>query len=558
MIKKHLFSFVIALALVQFVSAQPPFGFSPREIKERLKEDIVVLSSDEFEGREAGTPGEIKAAEYIKARMEEIRLAPLFNGSYLQEFTFSGQWMIGTDNYLIINKEEFVLNQDYFVLPNSATGKVNARAVYVGFGLESDLHNDYEYLTGLKNRIFFMEYYLPSHMDNGEFRQPLEVLQKKIELAQSKGAKAVVFVNSRSERSDPPTSLNQRLGRENIPIFFAKTDVLEFWQQLDDDKEIMLSADIGREELTAYNVAGYIDNNAEYTVVIGGHFDHLGYGNQGSRSPGVNAIHPGADDNASGTAGVLEAARYLSQSSSTKNNYLFIAFSAEEKGLLGSRHFVESGAYDMSKVNYMLNFDMLGRMESSDFTLIGTGSSPMWDSIIDTYVGPLNIRKSAGAVGGSDHTNFYQKGVPVLFFFTGLHDDYHRPADTEDKIKYDGMHSILRFAFNMIDGLDTGGKIAFSEAPVTRRTAPRREGPTLGVMPDHAFDGEGLRIQSVSENNPAQRAGLKGGDVIVRIGEVRVSDIQTYMQALGSIRSDQTVKVHILREGKEMVMDVPL
>jgi aminopeptidase YwaD len=556
--KKYFFTLIITLSLVQFVSAQTQFGFTSYEIMERLKTDIVVLSSDEFEGREAGTPGEIKAAEYIKTRMEEAGLTPLFDGSYLQEFTFSGQWMMGTDNYLIINEEEFVNGQDFFVLPNSASAKINAKGVYVGFGLETDSHNDYEYLTGLKNRIFFMEYYLPEQLDNGEFRQPLEVLQKKIELAVSKGAQAVVFVNSQSKRTDPPTSLNQRLGRESIPVFFAKTDVLEFWQQLDDDKEIMLSADISREVLTAYNVAGYIDNNAEYTVVIGGHYDHLGYGNQGSRSPGVNAIHPGADDNASGTAGVLEAARYLSQSASTNNNYLFIAFSAEEKGLLGSRHFAESDAYEMSKVNYMLNFDMLGRMESNDFTLIGTGSSSMWDSIVDTYAGNLNIRKSAGAVGGSDHTNFYQKGIPVLFFFTGLHDDYHRPSDTEDKISYDGMHSILQFAFTMIDGLDTGGKITFSEAPVTRRSAPRREGPTLGVMPDHAFDGEGLRIQSVSDNNPAQRAGLKGGDVIVRIGEVRVSDIQTYMQALGSVGTNRTIKVHVLREGKEMVMDVAL
>lgn len=549
--------FTIFISSLLFANAGK--DFSPESITDRLRRDIEVLASDSLEGREAGTPGEWRAAMHIKQQMEIIGLTPLFDGSFLQDFPFPGDWVYGDDNYLVINGEEFAMFRDFFVLPNSHSDKINAPAVYVGYGLQQDEHNDYQHLTNLQGKIFFMEYYLPSHLDVYAGNQPLEIIQKKIDIAIDKGARAVIFVNSSADRTDPPTSLNQRMGREAIPVLFATQDVLHFWQQLNQPGDILLSTQLERENHTAWNVAGYMDNQAKYTVVLGAHYDHLGFGGRGSRSPGVNAIHPGADDNASGTAGILESARFLQTAGLNEYNYIFIAFSAEEKGLIGSRFFTQSTAYNMSRVNYMFNYDMIGRMNENTFTMIGTGSSPIWDTLIDKHAPEsLTVRKSASGVGGSDHTNFYREGIPVLFFFTGIHEDYHRPADTPDKINYEGMLAILDFSHSLIAYLNDRDKLPFSEAPSASNRTGRRTGPVLGFMPDHTFDGVGLKIQAVTQNNPAHKAGMQSGDIIVRVGQSRVSDIQTYMQAMAGLQANQKVTVVVLRDGSEMKMEVDL
>jgi aminopeptidase YwaD len=557
MIKKQFFFLLLSSFYVHALLAQ--FGFSPQEVKQRLQTDIRTLSSDEYEGREAGTAGERKAAGYIMQRMKEAGISPMFDGEWMQAFTFQGEWAYGENNTLKIGNRSFNHGVDFYTLPNSANGSMRAKGIYVGYGLEEEAHDDYKdirNLTNITGRIFFMEYYLPEHMDHPT--NHLAVLQKKIEKAISKGARAVVFVNTSASRRDPSTSLNQQLGREGIPVLFARTAVLEAWKRLSRDANIELSTDLNRENHTSYNVAGYIDNNAPYTIVIGGHYDHMGYGGRGSRSPGVRAIHPGADDNASGTAGVMEAARFVKQSPFTNYNYIFIAFSAEEKGLLGSRHFTVSDAYDMKKVNYMLNFDMLGRVENNTFSLIGTGSSPVWDSIIEKHTPEAyTIKKSPGGTGGSDHTSFYRQNIPVLFFFSGLHDDYHRPSDTEDKINYEGLLTMLQFGYDLVGHLDEAEKIPFTETAVIARES-RRPGVVLGLMPDHTFEGDGLKIQAVSQNNPAQKAGIAGGDVIIKIGETRINDINTYMQALGTLKPNDSVKVRIIREGKELEFNVTL
>jgi aminopeptidase YwaD len=306
-----------------------------------------------------------------------------------------------------------------------------------------------------------MEMYLPEVLDNNARIQPHAVMYEKIETAVSKGAAAIIFVNTASWRSDPSTRLGQTLEPAGVPVVFATKKIFEYWKQ-NPDANIRLATEVLSQTYTALNVAGYINNNAEYTVIIGGHYDHLGFGGRSSRSPQSKLIHPGADDNASGIAGMLETALYLKNSTHNSYNYLFIAFSAEEKGLLGSRYFTISEAYDMDRINYMLNFDMIGRLENNKLTMIGTGSSPVWDTIIDSYPGNHpEIRKNPGGVGGSDHTSFYLKNIPVLFFFTGLHDDYHRPEDTPDKINYDGMADVISFSYYIIKEAEKRGKIEF-------------------------------------------------------------------------------------------------
>jgi aminopeptidase YwaD len=553
---KRITGLLFLLMVVHIAAAQVKFSFEPSKVKERIKKDITVLASDEFEGREAGTEGERKAAEYIQKRFSEIGITPVFNGSWMQSFTFPGGWQLGDKTGLTMGRDKYKVNQDFYVVPTTP-GSASAKAVYVKHGLVNDATNDYAGLGDVKGNIFIMEIFPPTDETNPA--RLLENINNRLESAASKGAAGIILVNTNPQRTDPVINLNHRYARLQIPVIFVKKPVFDNWEKKSKNRAISFTTEMKREVFTAWNVAGYIDNNAETTVVIGGHYDHVGYGGSGSRSPGVRAIHPGADDNASGTAGVIETARFLKQSDLKNNNYIFIAFSAEEKGLIGSRHFVESGAYDMDKVNYMFNYDMLGRVEKNDFSLIGTGSSPIWDSTIDKHSpDDYTVRKSLSGVGGSDHTSFYRKNIPVLFFFSGIHEDYHRPGDTEDKINYEGLNVMLSMAHNIIADLDGKGKVPFSETVAPTRTASSRSGITLGVMPDHTFDGEGMRIQGVSAGRPAQKAGMKDGDIIIRIKEAKVSDIESYMQATGTLRENEKVSVRVLREGREVDLEVQL
>lgn len=545
--------------------AQVVFELSEEAVIERLKEDIHTLASEEMEGREAGTQGERKAAAYLKERMAEMGLQPLFDGSFYQEFPFPGHWVRGNDNTLAFKEREFVHGEDYVVLPGSASGYVQAPAVHVGYGLSItegvpgfESWCDYALLGDIGGRFFIMEFYLPELLDTLADVSPFLVVQQKIRLAAERGAAGVIFVNTGGSRPDPPADL--RISRQafDLPVLFAGYEVLHHLMT-DHHAQLSLNTDLYREDHTGINVAGYIDNQAATTVVIGGHYDHVGYGAQGSRSPGSNAVHYGADDNASGTAGVLEMARHIANSSLDRNNYLFIAFSAEEKGLIGSRYFTESDAYDMSRVNYMFNLDMIGRLENETLTMIGTGSSPVWDGLIDTFApAHFAVRKNPGGRGGSDHTSFYLKEIPVLFFFTGVHDDYHRPEDTPDKINYPGAAEIISFALDLAEELDAGERVPFSTSPAPAAGRTRAAGPSLGLMPDHGFDGEGLRVMSVSGNGPARAAGLLDGDVIVRIDSRQVMEIGSYMEALSGLRPGSRVIVVVVREGEEVSLEVAL
>ncbi len=563
LIRALLIIFASLLALP--ASARVQWDFSDEAVISRLKQDIHTLADEAMEGREAGTEGERKAAAYIKERMQEIGLQPAFDGSYYQEFPFPGDWVWGPGNYFTYVSHDFEHGVDYHVLPGSAATSVTAPFVHVGYGLtgledveDFEDYCDYALHQDLDGKVFVMEFYLPEALDTLGDRRTFQLLFHKISTATEKGAAGIIFVNTKAERDDPPIDL--RMGRRgfDIPILFAGEVVLEH-MMMHQGETLELITDIERLELTGINVAGYIDNGAASTVVIGAHYDHIGYGGRGSRSPGVTAVHPGADDNASGTAGMLEAARYISSSSLDGHNYLFMAFSAEEKGLIGSRYFTDSDAYDLSRVNYMFNLDMIGRMEDNSLALIGTGTSPQWDALIDAHApGHFDISRRPGGRGGSDHTSFYLKEIPVIFFFTGVHDDYHRPGDTADKINYPGAMEITRFALDMVSALDGADRLAFSQSGGQEPERQRTSTIALGLMPDHAFDGEGLRVLSVTDDRPAQQGGMVNGDIILRINDMQISEIYTYMEALGSLRSGQEIQVLVLREGEHKTLSLQL
>lgn len=313
---------------------------------------------------------------------------------------------------------------------------------------------------------------------------------------------------------------------------------------------------IGKKSITGRNVLGFINNNAAYTVIIGAHFDHLGYGDQGSLYRGKEKlIHNGADDNASGVAVMLTLAEKL-KNTNKGNNYLLMAFSGEEMGLLGSNYFVKHATISLDSANYMLNMDMVGRLKKdSALAIYGVGTSPYFKQVVEAYNNKFKLIEKESGVGPSDHTSFYLNDIPVLHFFTGQHKDYHRPSDDYDKLNYKGMEAISNYIYNIISDLDDNGKMPFRKTKNESDSAPRFK-VTLGVVPDYMFEGNGMRIDGVSENKPAQKAGIRKGDVVIQLGEHKVEDMMSYMKALSKFEKGMTTKAKILRNKKTIEVEV--
>tara|TARA_B100000029_G_scaffold240512_1_gene237678 strand:- start:2243 stop:3469 length:1227 start_codon:yes stop_codon:yes gene_type:complete len=301
-------------------------------------------------------------------------------------------------------------------------------------------------------------------------------------------------------------------------------------------------------QITSKNVVGFIDNGAEYTVVIGAHYDHLGYGGQGSLYVGEEKqIHNGADDNASGTALMLDLANQL-KFDNFNNNYLFIGFSGEEMGLLGSNYFVKNSTVNLSSINYMINLDMVGRLkDDKSLAIYGTGTSPIFKQTINSNNDSFNIIENESGVGPSDHTSFYINDIPVLHFFTGQHADYHKPSDDPDKINYEGVKEISDYIYSIISDLNDNGKIVFKKTKNEREEVPRFK-VSLGVMPDYMFNKGGMRIDAVTEDRPGFKAGLIKGDIVIKLGKDDVKDMMGYMKALSKFKSGDTTFVVVKRE----------
>ena len=313
-------------------------------------------------------------------------------------------------------------------------------------------------------------------------------------------------------------------------------------------------------EQKGYNVVGFLNNKAPYTIVIGAHYDHLGLGhdhNSLDANP-EGKIHNGADDNASGTAGVLELANYFSKNKSIEPfNFLFICFSGEELGLLGSKKWCENPDINLNNINYMINMDMIGRLNDSTKKLMiyGVGTSPSFVPLLDSLKLSFNIKKDSSGIGPSDQTSFYLKDIPVLHFFTGQHSDYHKPSDDAEKVNYKGEAEVLSYIVNVIEKTFHYPKLTFSK---TRNPDMGKSSfkVTMGVMPDYTFDGLGMRIDGVTENKPAFKAGLKTGDIVIKIGEFIIKDLQTYMKALSKYEKGETTTIEIIRNEELKVFNL--
>ena len=387
-------------------------------------------------------------------------------------------------------------------------------------------------------------------------------ITEKIKSAKEKGATFLLFFNSTTVDDVLKFDAKDRTELSAIPVAYltskGKDRVIK-----DPTDTYVLDAMVSVEPKIrkAKNVVGYLDNNAQYTVVVGAHFDHLGYGEDGNSMirGGEPAIHNGADDNASGTSAMIELAFQLKGNRAKHYNYLFIGFSAEELGLNGSKYFVENPTISLTSVNYMINMDMVGRMNDSTKTITvgGYGTSPSWQNMIASVKKKnFAIKFDSSGTGPSDHTSFYRKDIPVLFFFTGLHTDYHKPSDDADKINYVGMAQIIRFIQEMIENDKTPNKLVFTKTREQQTSTSTRFSVSMGIMPDYSYGGTGVRVDGVSDNRPAKKAGILGGDIVKQLGDFKTSSVEAYMQALSKFKKGDKTTAVVTRGEKEITFEI--
>lgn len=532
---------VVILASALFSQQAIAKGNKDKSTIKQLKADIGYLASDSLEGRRTGSKGEQKAAAYIVAAYSKAGIAP-YKGKYKYPFTFTNGKEIAPNTIIKINDRAITNHDDAFPLPFSATEKKVHGEVIPGV---------YE-----QNNVWMIPLYTDADEANDPHFDWEKFVFEKAKDAAKQGANGVVFYDSYDSKY--PVSYNAKSDYESVDIPAAMLTYKGFKAYVPAEGGITVEMEVflKKTERTGTNVAAYIDNGAKYTVAIGAHYDHLGYGEDGNSldAKKERAIHNGADDNASGTAALMQISQWVKKAGLKHYNYLFLNFSGEELGLLGSKAIVKDAGLDSTNIAYMVNMDMVGRLNDSTHALTvgGVGTSPAWFKVINKSDPRFKIVYDSSGIGPSDHTSFYNKGVPVLFFFTGLHTDYHKPSDDADKINYKGEALVMDYVFDVVKKMDNMPK------PVYTRTKQSAIGKvrfkvTLGIMPDYSFQEGGVRVDGVSEGRPAMKAGLKAGDVIVQLGDNKVNGMQTYMEALGKFAEGDKTTVKFIRDGKEMI-----
>jgi hypothetical protein len=519
---------------------------SDKQVIDNLKTEITFLASDKMEGRRTGTPGEKLAYEYLSSQFKNVGLIPKGDSdSYIQAFRIDEGKQVLPETHFVINEDSLDKTTDFFPFIFSSDGNVKAEAS------PAFQEKGMPWLLDIKEM-------LEKNKNNPHF--DLEDSIRKTALGfEKKGASACIVYNSGNTEDDLKFDGKSKIPPLKIPVVYLSKNVAnKFLKDNSASVNLDMQVSLGNKERTGHNVIGYIDNGAAHTVILGAHYDHLGYGeDHNSLWTGKPEIHNGADDNASGTAAVIELAKMLKNSKLKKNNYLFICFSGEELGLYGSKYFTENPTIPLDAVDYMINFDMVGRLNNSThgLTIGGYGTSPSWGKLLPEKTKSLNVKFDSSGIGPSDHTSFYLKDIPVLFFFTGTHADYHKPTDDADKINFEGEFRVLQYVENVLKETNASDKLAFSK---TRE--PKMESAhftvSLGFMPDYTFSGTGVRADGIIDGKIAQKIGMKAGDVIVKLGDFNITDINNYMTALSKFKKGDTTKVTVMRGKEEKSFDV--
>lgn len=566
---------------------------------ERLMPHIRYLASDELEGRLAGSPGAEKAARYIADQFARRKLLPLGDeGSYFQEFSFVSGVRLGSANSLEVawgtggsssqagGRRVLEPGSDFTPVSFSLSGEFEGAARFVGYGISAPSlqYDDYR-KTDVKGKFVFVLRYGPEGDDpHGQFGR-YHALRYKAQAARDRGAKGIVFVDDSEDFSKSTLSklrfdrsfadsgiaalaISRPSARKILAGAGLNLDTLEGHARGHKGSaadmpgiHLKFRSDLVKETRSARNVAGLLKGSgdlAEEVLVIGAHFDHLGLGEVSSLAakPG-SEVHNGADDNASGTAGVLELAGALaSRKDQLRRSVLFLAFSAEEQGLLGSRHYVNHPAIPLEKTVAMINMDMIGRMQDRRLIVGGTGTSPGWRDLLNQLNrdADLDLKFRDGGFGPSDHSSFYGRDIPVLFFFTGVHGDYHKPSDDYDKIEAVATARVVEFIFQTASSI-----CGMDQRPAFRKTAgePRESGRTgfrvtLGIIPDYGEEVEGVRLSGVREGSPAAKCGLQSGDLIVGWSGKKITNIYDLTHLLQEHRPGDEVEISVVRDGGEL------
>ena len=561
---------------------------------DELRTHVEYLASDALKGRMPGTPGGDSAAAYIRDRFREAGLELLGDNGY-QSFDIVQGVEAGDGCTLTAAGEAAELGSSFMPLSFSGEGALTAGVVCPGFGFdfESDTGAWHDY-AGLDVKGKWVLILRGSPDDESGDYDPFMSLRKKAMVARDHGAAGVLFTAGPTfDKDDALVELDYQRQESSMDIpvlsitrgianrLLQQTTVAELEARLIEAKQPLPAACIGaveaevqlvRRSITAHNVIGMIRGSdpalADEYIVLGAHYDHLGMGGpgSGSRRPDTTAVHNGADDNASGVAAVIEIAeRLAANSAGLTRSLIAVAFSAEEMGLLGSKYFVDHPPVDIENMTLMGNLDMVGRMEvgKKSLSIGGTGTATDLDTLVKEAAAKQGfaVKLSPEGYGPSDHAAFYSRNIPVLFFFTGVHQDYHTPADDADLLNYEGSKHIGDLITDIL--LDVAGRneaLAFEEAgPKSRPSTSKRFKVTLGIMPDvSSSETKGLRADAVIKGRPADRAGMQKGDIIVAMEGKPVGGIYEYMNRLSDFKPGQRISVEVLRGEERVVLIVEL
>ena len=574
------------------------------EAEARLLTDLKFLAGDECEGRGITTKGINKAADFIADEFKKAGVKPgAGKDGYFQNFSMtSGSKLEATNSVTLIGPkgQEFPLeiNKEFTVCGLSNSGTANAPVVFVGFGATSKepAYDDFDKID-VKGKVVVIVRRLPRQGDDpalgfpGGDNHPAAALAAKVTKAEINKAAAVIFVNDNAQAAQNKDALmsfsqtaNSRKPAGIPAVHVRRTMVNQMIRSVKDEdlsaieKRIdrdfkpqsfaldgwtcKLEVNVKRTTTAVKNVVGVLEGNgdlAKETVVIGAHYDHLGFGGAGGR-PAGDQIHYGADDNASGTASLIELARRFGADPKRQGRRIvFIAFTAEELGLVGSRHYCENPLFPLEDTVAMVNMDMVGRLRDDKISLYGTGTAKEFDGHVDTLNKKyqFNIKRIPSGHGPSDHTSFYEKKVPVFHYFTNNHPEYHKPTDKIETINIEGVRKITEMIEESVQYLTTVEKRpTYVEIKPTGGGGPR--GPRLGIMPNYDDDKDGVLIDGVTDGLPAAKAGIKKGDRILEINGKPTKNIEAYMAVMGGTKKGETLEVTVFRDGKNQKVEVKL
>jgi len=595
--RNRLLRFFAVTTLVALLTAA---SSTPQADPARYVNDIKVLASPAMEGRGAGTKGLIKAEHLIEKRYKELHLDPAGVKRYEQAFTVVTGARLKSDNRCTVQsgdgKKELKIGQDFVPFSFSSSGQITAPLAFAGYGATADeFHYDDYAGIDVKDKVAVVLRYEPAGFaqksGNNGLTQHSQLITKAIN-ARNHGAKALVVLNGKlgDGEEDLLTRFGSVSGPENVGIVMVqvRNTVADAWFQssgktlkdvqdqinsstkpasfaFPDTLHLALNIDIETTRATVNNVLAWLPGQTDEYVIIGAHYDHLGRGNFDSLAPSqIGQIHPGADDNASGTAGVLELARLLApERGKLKRSILFMDFSGEELGLLGSAEWVKEPTRPLGKAVAMINMDMIGRIKDDKVYIGGVGTGSTFKSVLEQAQKetPFKIDYSPGGYSSSDHTSFVAKKIPVLFFFSGLHSDYHKPSDTWDKINGPSAARLL----DMVENVAV--QLANADQPPTFQVVAEDKpaggggsgyGAYFGSIPDFGQVENGVKFSDVKPNSPAAKAGLKGGDILIQFGDKPIKNLYDFTDALRRSKVGDVVEVKVLRDGQPITASVKL